>query len=841
MATGSAVGDGSSVGPINLSHDGGDSVRIADPAALFLGDYSRQGHDLLIEHDGASFLVQDYFAGPGANLVAPSGAFLTPSVVEALAGPNAPGQYAQAGTEPAGTEPAAAALTEIGKVVSVSGTATATHSDGVTVNLASGDPVYQGDVVRTGPESKLGISFIDDSVFSMSADARMVLNELVFDPAKASESSMVVDLVQGSFVFVTGQVAPAGNMKVETPVATMGIRGTTPKVLVNTDLGVTEFTILPDPDSGKIGSYLLLDKTTGEILGTVESVGDKWVITSLSGEAVKIAKSGLDLLEDDAALNDIREAVSKALGQRTELNGANSFQQVTFDSSSSAGGPGDGTGGSNDGNGAGGGNGGVDPNPGRDDPPIAGDDQFTLDEDSSTTASVIDGSVGGTDVDPDGFGVSVTEVDGAPLTFVSGMAHVILPSGAELAMTPGGGFTYNAVDAFDWLAVGEQTIDTFTYTIRDQNGFTDTATVTVTVIGRNDQPEIQIVKVDGSIVDVDEAPTVPPQSDAGTLQTDGSITFTDVDLSNLPTATFAVYSISAVGQDGQPLVLTNPQIAAIEAAFSISAEPGNTNNGTINWDYSIQEVDLDFLGADEVVTVIFTITVSDHSTGTDPNDEPPTATQNVTITIYGSEADAPVITAVDVDGAVSDIAETNPSASDAMIRQTTGSITFADVDETDRPVATFETKAITAVQGVNSPLVLTQDQYDAIEAAFSINPDGVPGSNTHNGTVTWDYSILESELDFLALGETVTAVYTITVTDDEGETDTVDVTVTITGANDHPFITVESGDDVSETLDEAETALTTSGSFSVLDVDVTDVVTVKSITVATSDNASGAP
>src|SRR5690606_23381708 len=125
------------------------------------------------------------------------------------------------------------------------------------------------DVVETGANSKLGISFVDDSVFSMSAGARMVLDELVFDPARAADSSMVVNLVQGSFVFVTGQVAPAGSMKVETPVATMGIRGTTPKVLIDTNLGVTEFSILPDPGSGKIGSYLLIDKTTGEILGTV--------------------------------------------------------------------------------------------------------------------------------------------------------------------------------------------------------------------------------------------------------------------------------------------------------------------------------------------------------------------------------------------------------------------------------------------------------------------------------------------------------------------------------------------------------------------------------------------
>ena len=143
MATMGAVGDGPSGAQVILLPDGNGSVHVADAETLFLGDYSRQGHDLVIEHNGASLLVEDYFDGAGGNLIGPNGAYLTPSVVHALAGPNAPGQYAQEGGATAAT-----ALSEIGKVVSIEGTATVTHSDGVTVNLANGDPVYQGDVVQ---------------------------------------------------------------------------------------------------------------------------------------------------------------------------------------------------------------------------------------------------------------------------------------------------------------------------------------------------------------------------------------------------------------------------------------------------------------------------------------------------------------------------------------------------------------------------------------------------------------------------------------------------------------------------------------------------------------------
>ena len=194
----------------------------------------------------------------------------------------------------------------------------------------------------------------------------------------------------------------------------------------------------------------------------------------------------------------------------------------------------------------------------------------------------------------------------------------------------------------------------------------------------------------------------------------------------------------------------------------ISPDAGNTNNGTINWDYTITEAELDFLAAGETVTVVYTITVDDANGGTD--------TQDVTVTITGAN-DAPVIAVVDVAGSITEGTTLTDS----------GSITFTDLDLTDTPTATEVTKSVTTA------LTLTAAQQTAIEDAFTISPDA---GNTNNGTINWDYTITEAELDFLAAGETVTVVYTITVNDANGGTDTQDVTVTITGANDAPVIAV---------------------------------------------------
>jgi VCBS repeat-containing protein len=391
-----------------------------------------------------------------------------------------------------------------------------------------------------------------------------------------------------------------------------------------------------------------------------------------------------------------------------------------------------------------------------------------------------------------------------------------------------------AESAVDFLGAGETVTVVYTITVTDDEGETDTQDVTIVITGANDAPVITTVDVTGDVSDVAEGTDVPPTSNAGLQSTEGSITFADVDQTDRPVATEATKSVSWTGEGGGALTLSGPQLAAIEDAFTIDNVSGNTNGGTVDWTYAIDESSLDFLGEGETVTAVFTITVTD--------DEGATDTRDVTVTITGAN-DAPVITAVDVMGAVSDVAEeaSVPPASDAGLQETSGSITFADVDQTDRPVATFAVASVTPVlQGGGS---LTTGQADALKAAFSITPDGTPGSNTNNGTINWTYSIAEADLDFLAAGETVTLVYTITVTDDEGATDTQDVTITVTGANDAPVISVESGDSGAEPLTETNAGLSIDGTLTVTELDLTNSITttVESVSEGGTGPSDGRP
>ena len=210
--------------PLVIDAGSGAAVAIPDAALLTSATYLREGADLvLIGPDGQTVLVRDYFAnGTLPDLVsATGGSKIAGSVAAKLAGGAAPGQYAQA---QAG---AADATQAIGRVETIEGNVTVVRVDGTRASGEAGLAIFQGDVLETGANGSIGIIFTDDSTFSLGDNARMVIDEMVFDPsAKTGKSAFSV--VQGAFTFVSGQVAKAGadQMTITTPVMTIGIRGT---------------------------------------------------------------------------------------------------------------------------------------------------------------------------------------------------------------------------------------------------------------------------------------------------------------------------------------------------------------------------------------------------------------------------------------------------------------------------------------------------------------------------------------------------------------------------------------------------------------------------------------
>ena len=162
----------------------------------------------------------------------------------------------------------------IGRVVTATGSVTIEHANAVVVQAnvpgnggvgrpKVGDPVYKGDVVETGSDGKVAITFTDGTAFNLSSNARMVLNEFVYDPNGTSNSTLF-SLSKGTFTFIAGKVAKTGDMKIDTPVATLGIRGTTPHIEISDD-GTVRLSTLIEEKKGRVTEKLEENKRAGPV------------------------------------------------------------------------------------------------------------------------------------------------------------------------------------------------------------------------------------------------------------------------------------------------------------------------------------------------------------------------------------------------------------------------------------------------------------------------------------------------------------------------------------------------------------------------------------------------
>ncbi len=248
--------------PIVL-HNSADDVFLIIPDAqlLFTADFKRSGPDLILTGSGDKHVrVVDYFRHEKLpDLAAPNGSVLAADMVQKLAGSLAPNQFAQA------TAPAPSAGQSIGRVDKLTGSVTILRN-GASVIVNVGDAINKGDVVQTGSNSTVSIAFVDGTALTLTANTRMGMNDFVYD-ANSTSNSGLLSLVQGSFVFVAGQVAKTGGLDIQTPVATMGIRGTAGGGSC-ADAGNCNFFAVPDPN-GHDSTYTLYDHPGGTVLGTV--------------------------------------------------------------------------------------------------------------------------------------------------------------------------------------------------------------------------------------------------------------------------------------------------------------------------------------------------------------------------------------------------------------------------------------------------------------------------------------------------------------------------------------------------------------------------------------------
>jgi VCBS repeat-containing protein len=272
----------------------------------------------------------------------------------------------------------------------------------------------------------------------------------------------------------------------------------------------------------------------------------------------------------------------------------------------------------------------------------------------------------------------------------------------------------NIADQFDSLAAGETTTDTIKYTIKMSNGTLSVGTLTVVINGTND------------------APVITSDAQAGTVKEDTKLTATgQVTSSDVDHGATAAYSGNATGTYG---------------SFAIDAKTGA-------WTYTLDNAGHQDLAEGESHTETFKVTVTD--------DKGATSTQDVLITITGTN-DAPVVAAaLTAPAAEGDLSFTKDLLAGA-----------SDVDH-----------------GETATLQVTDVHYSVDGGAASLTAPA--GLSLSGASLTVDPT--NTAFDHLAVGEHTTIVVSYNVMDAQGATVAQTETITITGTNDAPVAPIDQG------------------------------------------------
>ncbi len=361
------------------------------------------------------------------------------------------------------------------------------------------------------------------------------------------------------------------------------------------------------------------------------------------------------------------------------------------------------------------------------DEPTAGNDTAEIGEDGpSILIDVLDN-----DTDPDIDGAAPD--DGLMITNFSQVTENVLVS------VENGQVRYDPNGVFNNLALEQQLTDTFTYTISDGNGGTDSATVTVTITGLNDPPNAEddtaTVNEDGPVLEIDvlgndtDPDVVDPENPGG-----GGLVVVELEIIDLISGTGQVTVGAAMDDDDEEIILYDP-------------------NGAF-----------DHLAEGQTTTDVFDYTVSDGAGGTD--------SASVMVTVIGQN-DAPNLVPIAaqqaVEGTLLEVPVTGGDIDEGTV------LTFSlDLDNSPED-ATIETT------GPNTAIV-----------RWTPGPEDVPGPVGFRVLVTDNASVPASDAESFEV--TVQESISPPVVDLNGTAAGNDFEATFTAAGAEPILIVNSDD-----------------------------------------------
>ncbi len=440
------------------------------------------------------------------------------------------------------------------------------------------------------------------------------------------------------------------------------------------------------------------------------------------------------------------------------------------------------------------------------DPPTAVDDVNSINENDISVAGDLTRGTPGQDSDPDSATLTVTTIRTGTEAAGTGTSGTVgSPLGGSygsITISANGSYTYtldNNNPTVNALIAGQSLTETFTYTISDGNGGTDTAQVTITIHGVTDTaPAISAIDNNGGLT--------------------GQSTVSEAGLGNLGNTSESTTGIVVVqAPDGLDHITINgtnvtaAQLAALGGTpVSIATVKGtlqltNFNGGTGELSYTYTLGTAQTHPATGDVTDVFTLSVTDVT--------PQVSSGTLTILI---QDDVPT-----ANNDSADVTENTAGVVSANLLTGAGA---------DRIGADANSNPVTAVS-VGGVAHTVGTSFATAYGSIVVNS---------NGTYTYTLDNNNATVQHLIGGETLADTISYVITDGDGDTSTANLVVTIHGANDPVSITVTDSNGgatgqatVSEQgiNDPSDSSETTTGTFTLSAPDGLDHITVGGTTV----------
>jgi len=189
------------------------------------------------------------------------------------------------------------AYSSIGNVILHEGSGEIQRTDGEQDVTAIDLDVFSYDTVRTG-QGKTAIEFVDDTRVDITQHSKLVIDEFVYDPASGT-GKLSLKAGLGTVRYASGQIAKNSkqNVLIQTPTATIGVRGTDFAMTVD-EIGSSTIILLPSCNTdgkcyvGEIsvesdaGQVIMNQAFQATVVDTVASAPMRPVILSLEEDMI---------------------------------------------------------------------------------------------------------------------------------------------------------------------------------------------------------------------------------------------------------------------------------------------------------------------------------------------------------------------------------------------------------------------------------------------------------------------------------------------------------------------------------------------------------------------------